>query len=354
MRQFAAKQNQLQKTDSVRLARPTSATPERKRAADHGPFHPAASPFGFDLSRIPVHSKTPVTIQPKLTINAPGDIHEQEADRTAEQVMRAPRPAAPAGPAHEPVVQRSASQQSGPETIPPIVHEVLRSPGQPLDARTRAFMEPRFGHDFSKVRAHADAKAVESARAVNALAYTVGRDVVFGAGQHYPETTAGKRLLAHELTHVVQQTNGVQTKLTIREPGDQYEQVADRTALAVCRGDPSPVYGQTGATVMRQLMKQQAGKSKAVEKEDPNVKELKEKVGKLVKANFKGDYKKAFEHYDADKDNAVNADEITKLLKDADVGTWATRWKWVDGILDRLDQNKNKKIEWTEFDTGMK
>jgi hypothetical protein len=89
--------------------------------------------------------------------------------------------------------------------VPSIVHEVLRSPGQPLDAAARAFFEPRFGHDFSQVRVHADGRAAESARAVNAFAYTVGRDVVFGAGQYGPHTHHGKRLLAHELTHVVQQ-----------------------------------------------------------------------------------------------------------------------------------------------------
>lgn len=89
--------------------------------------------------------------------------------------------------------------------VPPIVSEVLRSPGQPLDGETRAFFEPRFGHDFSQVRVHADRSAAEAAAAVNALAYTVGRDVAFGAGQYAPQTTAGRKLLAHELTHVVQQ-----------------------------------------------------------------------------------------------------------------------------------------------------
>jgi len=87
-------------------------------------------------------------------------------------------------------LQRRASATEGPRadagvrpTAPPIVHEVLRSPGRPLDAATRAFMEPRFGHDFSKVRVHADAEAAASARAVNALAYTVGNHVVFAAGR---------------------------------------------------------------------------------------------------------------------------------------------------------------------------
>jgi hypothetical protein len=97
---------------------------------------------------------------------------------------------------------------TGEISAPPIVNEVLQSSGQPLDVATRAFMEPRFGHDFSHVRVHADAQAAESARAVNALAYTLGRHVVFGAGQYAPTTQEGQRLMAHELMHVVQQTAG--------------------------------------------------------------------------------------------------------------------------------------------------
>lgn len=102
-------------------------------------------------------------------------------------------------------LQRQADQSAMSLTVPPVVREVLRSPGQPLDSATRASMEQSLGHDFSQVRVHADEKAAESARAVNALAYTVGRDVVFGTGQFAPDTMAGRRLLAHELTHVVQQ-----------------------------------------------------------------------------------------------------------------------------------------------------
>jgi hypothetical protein len=105
--------------------------------------------------------------------------------------------------------------------VPPIVHEVLRSPGQPLDATTRAFFEPRFGHDFSRVRLHTDAKAAESALAVNALAYTVGNDIVFGAGQYAPQMHTGRRLLTHELTHTVQQEHGLKgasiSELTARD-----------------------------------------------------------------------------------------------------------------------------------------
>jgi outer membrane protein OmpA-like peptidoglycan-associated protein len=128
-------------------------------------------------------------------------------------------------------VQRKSANHAELSNVPPIVHEVLRSPGQSLDTATRAFFEPRFGHDFSRVRVHTDARAAESARAVNALAYTVGRDVVFGAGQYSPNTNAGQQLMAHELTHVVQQrSSAVQAKAEISQPGDVYEQEADRVA----------------------------------------------------------------------------------------------------------------------------
>jgi hypothetical protein len=141
----------------------------------------------------------------ELKIGQPGDRYEQEADRMAERVTQVRDPQQLEEPL---ILQRHAAQHHAePAMVPPIVHEVLRSPGQLLDPATRAFMEPRFGHDFSHVRVHTDARAAESARAINALAYTVGRDVVFGAGQYTPRTAASKRLLAHELTHVVQQAN---------------------------------------------------------------------------------------------------------------------------------------------------
>jgi hypothetical protein len=109
----------------------------------------------------------------------------------------------------EPVLQRQASSDAAIDTAPPVVHDVLQATGQPLDAETRAFMEARFGHDFGQVRVHTDARAAESARAVNAAAYTVGRDIVFAPGHFAPGTQAGRHLLAHELTHVVQQAPGV-------------------------------------------------------------------------------------------------------------------------------------------------
>ena len=91
--------------------------------------------------------------------------------------------------------------------IPPIVGDVLKSPGQPLDADTRAFMEPRFGYDFGHVRVHTDAKAADSAHVVHAHAYTLGQDVVFGTNEFAPATHQGRELLAHELAHTIQQRN---------------------------------------------------------------------------------------------------------------------------------------------------
>jgi len=104
-------------------------------------------------------------------------------------------------------LHRKAGGVSCPATAPPLVHEVLNSPGRPLDPETRSFFEPRFQHDFGRVRVHTDEKAAESARAVSALAYTVGSDVAFARGRHAPSSAEGRRLLAHELTHVVQQTS---------------------------------------------------------------------------------------------------------------------------------------------------
>ncbi|MCC7576584.1 MAG: DUF4157 domain-containing protein [Methanomethylovorans sp.] len=148
-------------------------------------------------------------LQAKLRIGQPHDIYEQEADRVAEQVMRMP----------EPQVQRKCAKckkklellqpkamGSITNTVPPIVHEVLSTPGQPLDPVTRAFMEPRFGHDFSNVRVYSKGQAATSAEAVNAHAYTVGQSIVFANGKYEPGTDAGKQLIAHELAHVVQQT----------------------------------------------------------------------------------------------------------------------------------------------------
>jgi hypothetical protein len=136
-------------------------------------------------------------------------------------------------------LQRQTTQQTEPSSVPPIVHEVLRSSGQPLDPATRALMQPRFGHDFGRVRVHIDSRAAESTRAINAAAYTVGQDVVFGAGQYAPRTSGGQKLIAHELAHTIQQgahAQAHQHTLEATSPSDAAEQEAASASEAVTRG----------------------------------------------------------------------------------------------------------------------
>lgn len=158
--------------------------------------------------------------QPKLAINQPNDQDEQAADRVAAQVMRMAEPRLHHQRVHtavvngeglhtKPTLQKASRMGDVRAAAPPIVHEVLGSQGMaaahPLDAATRGLMEARFGHDFSRVRVHTNGKAAESAQAVNAHAYTVGHQIVFAANRYAPATAAGRHLLAHELTHVLQQ-----------------------------------------------------------------------------------------------------------------------------------------------------
>lgn len=142
-------------------------------------------------------------------------------------------------------LQRKSSASVDAQTgshVPAIVHEVLRSPGQPLDAATRALMEPRFGHDFSSVRVHADAPAAASARSVGALAYTVAREIVFNSGQYAPASPAGRRLLAHELAHTVQQDRfgaSIAPRLELGAVDTAAELEADKVADRVVSGRPA-------------------------------------------------------------------------------------------------------------------
>jgi Domain of unknown function (DUF4157) len=152
--------------------------------------------------------------------------------------------------------------------VPPIVHEVLRSAGEPLDKDTRAFMEPRFGHDFSQVRIHTDANAAESARAVHALAYTVDNHIALGKDQHAPGTTAGRLLLAHELAHVIQQSAG--------GVGSDSEARANLAAESIMKGRPmtSGMIGTTSIGLHRQHDKGQGANEGAW----PDLDELKRQL----------------------------------------------------------------------------
>ena len=137
--------------------------------------------------------------------------------------------------------------------VPPIVHEVIRSPGQPLDSDTRAFMEPRFGCDFSRVRVHSDARAVDSAKAVNAQAYTVGQNVVFSEKPYPWGNNEGRGLLAHELVHTVQQSNagGSGENLTLGQ-NEPAEREAEAVAHAVLSDDSTQISKRPGTVLQRQ------------------------------------------------------------------------------------------------------
>lgn len=211
-------------------------------------------PLPATKQRQPLRSVMPPSlahpvVQARLRIGAPNDRWEQEADRMADMVMRAERMSRPAPSDPPPTLQRECADcssghglcakcaeeerlQAKPSTAirgtspgterlygqpdrltsgtPSSVHRVLSNSGAPLDVVLRQDMERRFGYDFSRVRVHSGTAAAQSADDVNARAYTVGQNIVFGGGRFAPDTRDGRQLLAHELTHVIQQSNGGQ------------------------------------------------------------------------------------------------------------------------------------------------
>jgi len=205
-------------------------------SSDHG-VALAPPPYGIEfVDRAQVHpSRESPCLQPKLTVASAGDAHEQEADRVADQVMRMPDPVASsdtvmgmrdstAGDGRvqrmceeceekEGGIQRRPAEDASaevPTVTPQINAEILslEGTGQPLPESARTFFEPRFQHDFGNVRLYTGQRAADTARAVSARAFAIGNDVVFGAGEFAPDTHEGRHLLAHELTHVVQQKTG--------------------------------------------------------------------------------------------------------------------------------------------------
>jgi hypothetical protein len=166
-------------------------------------------------------------VQPKLQINDPGDSYEKQADAMADRVMRMPHPSLNDTAFFKPSVdaiqrkthqcedddlhrkENSDSPVNGSSQLDSYVGS-LGSSGQPLPASSRQFFEPRFGQDFSNVRIHTDTVAAKSAQSINALAYTTGNNIVFNQGQYSPESESGKKLMAHELTHVMQQSDNIQ------------------------------------------------------------------------------------------------------------------------------------------------
>ena len=208
-----------------------------------------------DIQRMQAFESEEASVQTKLTVGQPGDKYEQAADAMADQVMAMPEPeVAEGGPSPEPetlqrfsdpgkvTLQRQpleeedtiqAKQQTGqaPAVTPSLEARLNTSKGvgEPLSEETRGFMEPRFGQDFSGVQVHRGADAIQMNRELGAQAFTHGQDVYFGAGKYRPETGEGKRLLAHELTHVVQQSKTsvtpVQRKIKVREKILKWNQI---------------------------------------------------------------------------------------------------------------------------------
>jgi hypothetical protein len=191
----------------------------------------AQQPF---FNRQTAGSDLPI-VQTKLSVSSPTDEHEKEADKTADKVMRMqegtayPTPISPVQrkcdhcEEEEKKVPRkeTTSAASGSFMAPPSVSKAINRSGQPLESKTRSFMETRFQRPFGHVQVHTDGESAQSARDIQAKAYTSGNHIVFAEGQYQPHTEGGRHLLAHELTHVVQQQRGqsIDRKVEMRNVG---------------------------------------------------------------------------------------------------------------------------------------
>lgn len=252
MRTFAQKQNATQQTRSTNSDRTHSRqsrelnsilylqrtienqagqrSSEANVEDDKGDSSTGIARFGHDFTRIQVYSKAPLDTQAKLTVNTPGDEYEQEADRVAGRVMSMSPSGDSVGSAPPGVVQRQSirdgredlggaadgqrEDEEGEADIGGSEHgsAVASLPslgvGSPLPASERKFMEPRFGYSFADVRVHTNSRANAMASSLGARAFTSGNDIVFGHGEWTGSSGGDRRLLAHELTHVIQQRGG--------------------------------------------------------------------------------------------------------------------------------------------------
>lgn len=185
-------------------------------------------------------------------MSMPSDPAEQEAERVADSIAHGERVKVDLAPAKASVPRAANEDERGGEPgAEPLVRDVLETSGAPLDAASRARLEPSFGQDLSSVRVHTDAPAARSAEAVSAKAYTVGDHIVFGAGHYTPHTDAGAHLIAHEVTHVVQQSQGL-----ARSPDEEIKVQRDETdngpgtsgsAAAASAGSPPPAGSAAGS-----------------------------------------------------------------------------------------------------------
>lgn len=186
-------------------------------------------------------------LQPQLAIGASDDPLEVEADRAAAQVLSAASDSGHLRSCSAPHLSRLSTGSASAQSAPDSVTRTLNSSGEALSAETRAFFEPRFGHDFGRVRVHRDSTAAASAQEVAAHAYTVGRHLVFAHGRYEPSSAGGRALLAHELAHVVQQRQAPEYQpeemLEVGASGDGFERDAHGAANRVLTGQPALVAG---------------------------------------------------------------------------------------------------------------
>ncbi|WP_197733014.1 DUF4157 domain-containing protein [Paraburkholderia pallida] len=240
---------------------------------DNANFNAANALPRWDFSQSGMYGNSPAVIQRKLIHGDPADAHEQEANRIAS--LAASRSAPPIdgasghddspAPGQRAFVQTkylSTSDSARRDGMPPVVNEVLRAPGQSLDLATRALMEPRFGHDFSRVRIHTDERAAQASRSIGARAFTAGHQIVFGSRQYAPGTDQGRSLIAHELTHTVQQASSGRTtapgRLQCYTEAERREMAegkvkgqADDVAMAQARGFvPGDIVFRLGSTAL--------------------------------------------------------------------------------------------------------
>jgi hypothetical protein len=326
------------------------------------------------------------TLQAKLKIGKPGDKYELEADRIADQVMSMPEPRIsrqaegeekeeesiqlkPIAEQITPLVQKQAepeeeeekeeepiqaklessflqkqvepeeeeeepiqakgSSSSEAEVTTGIESKInsLKGGGQPLPESTKRYFEPRYGYDFSGVRVHTDSKASETAKSINAKAFTTGKDIVFGAGQYYPEISGGKRLLAHELTHVVQQSGGnLQLKNSVGQLRENFGQETDRMARPITVWEKRPVQKEADYELVR---RQAEGEKPALVPILESTRQIRARGGLANKGKLVGDMIYIIDRWDAASTKGVfqllNV-VISKRIQDLESGSWESFW----------------------------
>ncbi len=220
----------------------------------------------IDAARSSARREPPASRDPRRGTGSAAPAIAPSADRTIQRAcacggQAGPGACAACAEARGPSAERAAEPARPTGSVPPIVHDVLRSPGQALDADTRSFMEPRLGRDLGHVRVHTGAEAARSAQAVDALAYTVGNDIVFGEGRYAPGSSAGRGILAHELAHTIQQGAGrpALDRLTVGAPDTASEREADEVRAAIEAGSDAVEIREDAAPAVARLPNSPAG-----------------------------------------------------------------------------------------------